>query len=143
MGEFLDFSFNNHKNKLFVPSSYHSEQETPLMVMLHGCGQNPDDFAKGTNMNILAEEENFLVLYPDMNRHFKPSDMTGYNPFGCWNWFFDNNQHRGKGHPKLIIDMINEVKDQYNIDSDKVYAAGLSAGASSRLYSWRYISRCL
>ena len=111
-------------------NEYHSEQESPLLVMLHGCGQNPDDFAAGTNMNTLAEKENFLVLYPDMNRHFKPSDMTGYNPFGCWNWFFDNNQHRGKGHPKLIYDMINEVKGTYNIDSTKVYAAGLSAGAS-------------
>ena len=130
MGEFLDFSYNNYKYKLYVPDEYHSEQESPLMVMLHGCGQNPDDFAAGTNMNTLAEKENFLVLYPDMNRHFKPSDMTGYNPFGCWNWFFDNNQHRGKGHPKLIYDMINEVKGTYNIDSTKVYAAGLSAGAS-------------
>ena len=130
MGEFLDFSYNNYKYKLYVPDEYHSQQEFPLMVMLHGCGQNPDDFAAGTNMNTLAEKENFLVLYPDMNRHFKPSDMTGYNPFGCWNWFFDNNQHRGKGHPKLIYDMINEVKDTYNIDSTKVYAAGLSAGAS-------------
>ena len=130
MGEFLDFSYNNYKYKLYVPEQYHSEQESPLLVMLHGCGQNPDDFAAGTNMNTLAEKENFLVLYPDMNRHFKPSDMTGYNPFGCWNWFFDNNQHRGKGHPKLIYDMINEVKGTYNIDSTKVYAAGLSAGAS-------------
>jgi poly(hydroxyalkanoate) depolymerase family esterase len=130
LGEFLDFSYNNYKYKLYVPDEYHSQQEFPLMVMLHGCGQNPDDFAAGTNMNTLAEKENFLVLYPDMNRHFKPSDMTGYNPFGCWNWFFDNNQHRGKGHPKLIYDIINEVKDTYNIDSNKVYAAGLSAGAS-------------
>ena len=130
MGKFLDFSYNNYKYKLYVPEQYHSEQESPLLVMLHGCGQNPDDFAVGTNMNTLAEKENFLVLYPDMNRHFKPSDMTGYNPFGCWNWFFDNNQHRGKGHPKLIYDMINEVKGTYNIDSTKVYAAGLSAGAS-------------
>ena len=130
MGEFLEFNYNDYKYKLYVPEQYHSEQKFPLMVMLHGCGQNPDDFAAGTNMNTLAEKEHFLVLYPDMNRHFKPSDMTGYNPFGCWNWFFDNNQHRGKGHPKLIYDMINEVKGTYNIDSTKVYAAGLSAGAS-------------
>ena len=111
-------------------SEYNSDKESPLLVMLHGCGQNPDDFAAGTNMNTLAEKENFLVLYPDMNRLLNPSDMAGYNPFGCWNWFLDKNQHRGKGHPKLIYEMINEVKSKYNIDSNKVYAAGLSAGAS-------------
>ena len=124
MGEFLDFIYDDFKYKLYIPSNIMQIQESPLMVMLHGCEQNPDDFAAGTNMNTLAEQENFLVLYPDMNHHFNPSDPTGYNPFGCWNWFLDKNQHRGKGHPKLIYEIINEVKGTYNIDSDRVYAAG-------------------
>jgi poly(hydroxyalkanoate) depolymerase family esterase len=130
LGEFLNFIYQDFKYKLYVPGEYHSDKESPLLVMLHGCGQDPDDFALGTNMNSLAEKENFLVLYPDMNHMFNPSDLAGYNPFGCWNWFLDNNQHRGKGHPKLIYEIINEVKSEYKIDSDKVYAAGLSAGGS-------------
>ena len=73
-----------------------SDKESPLLVMLHGCGQDPDDFAAGTNMNTLAEKEKFLVLYPDMNHLLNPTDLAGYNPFGCWNWFLDKNQHRGK-----------------------------------------------
>ena len=130
MGEFLDFFYQDFKYKLYVPSEYQSDKETPLMVMLHGCEQDPDDFAAGTNMNTLAEKENFLVLYPDMNHLFNPSNPAGYNPFGCWNWFLDKNQHRGEGHPKLIYEIINEVKSKYRIDSSKVYAAGLSAGAA-------------
>ncbi|MCQ6279563.1 PHB depolymerase family esterase [Bacillus sp. EB600] len=130
MGEFQDFTYQNFKYKLYVPSKYKEDIETPLMVMLHGCGQDPDDFAAGTNMNTLAEQENFLVLYPNMNNLFNPSNPAGYNPFGCWNWFLDKNQHRGKGHPKLIFEIIEEVKSKYSIDSNKVYAAGLSAGGS-------------
>ncbi len=130
MGEFLDFIYHDFKYKLYVPGEYRSDEEFPLLVMLHGCGQNPEDFAAGTNMNTLAEKEKFLVLYPDMNRFFKPTDLAGYNPFGCWNWFLDKNQHRGKGHPKLIYEIINEVKGKYLIDSNQVYAVGLSAGGS-------------
>ena len=130
MGEFLDFIYHDFKYKLYVPSEYNSDKESPLLVMLHGCGQDPDDFAAGTNMNTLAEKEKFLVLYPDMNHLLNPSDLAGYNPFGCWNWFLDQNQHRGKGHPKLIYEIINEVKSKYKIDSNQVYAAGLSAGGS-------------
>ncbi|MCQ6275444.1 PHB depolymerase family esterase [Bacillus sp. V3B] len=130
MGEFLDFIYHDFKYKLYVPGEYNSDKESPLLVMLHGCGQDPNDFAAGTNMNTLAEKEKFLVLYPDMNHLLNPSDLAGYNPFGCWNWFLDKNQRRGKGHPKLIYEIINEVKSKYKIDSNKVYAAGLSAGGS-------------
>lgn len=130
MGEFLDFSYEDFRYKLYIPSHYSPDKEFPLMVMLHGCDQNPDDFAAGTKMNELAEKENFLVLYPDMNHLFNPSNPDSYNPFGCWNWFLDKNQHRGKGHPKLINGIIEEVKSSYTIDTGMVYAAGLSAGAS-------------
>ena len=130
MGEFLDFKYQDFKYKLYVPGEHHSDQESPLLVMLHGCRQNPDDFAAGTNMNELAEKEKFLVLYPDMNHPFNPLDPSGYNPLGCWNWFLDKNQHRGEGHPKLIYEMIHEVKNKYKVDSNKVYAAGFSAGGS-------------
>lgn len=130
MGEFLDFIYQDFKYKLYVPSEHRWDKESPLLVMLHGCGQNPDDFATGTRMNTLAEKENFLVLYPDMNHPFNPLDPAGYNPFGCWNWFLDKNQHRGEGHPKLIFQMINEVQSNYSVNSNKVYAAGFSAGGS-------------
>jgi poly(hydroxyalkanoate) depolymerase family esterase len=130
LGKFHDYIYQGFKYKLFVPKTYKAKKDTPLMVMLHGCGQDPDDFAEGTKMNALAEQENFLVLYPNMNHLFNPSDPSGYNPFGCWNWFLDKNQHRGQGHPKLIYEIIEEVKRGYHIDRSQVFAAGLSAGGS-------------
>src|SRR5687768_12557487 len=47
--------------RLFVPASYDGERPVPLLVMLHGCTQDPDDFARGTRMNEVAEERGLLV----------------------------------------------------------------------------------
>jgi hypothetical protein len=65
-GRFIEGTFSNAAGsrtyKLFIPSRYQG-QPLPLIVMLHGCTQSPDDFAAGTRMNFLAEEQNCFVVY--------------------------------------------------------------------------------
>jgi hypothetical protein len=47
--------------KLFVPP-HAAGRSPPLVAMLHGCTQDPDDFAAGTGMNAPAREHGFYVL---------------------------------------------------------------------------------
>ena len=124
-GTFITGSYANQAGtrpyKLYVPSSYVG-QALPLVVMLHGCTQTPDDFAAGTRMNALAEERQCLVLYPAQTR--------AANRSRCWNWFKRTDQHRDAGEPAIIAGMTRDVVNRYRIDARKIYVAGLSAGGA-------------
>lgn len=123
-GHFLSGSYSSHalsrKYKLFLPRG--DTAGMPLIVMLHGCTQDPDDFAAGTRMNELAEEMGFLVLYPAQGRDA--------NPNRCWNWFDPGHQSRGAGEPALIADLALHLVKEYQLDSDRIYIAGMSAGGA-------------
>jgi poly(hydroxyalkanoate) depolymerase family esterase len=94
----------------------------PLVVMLHGCTQNPDDFAAGTGMNDAALAQGFFVLYPAQTQQA--------NAQRCWNWFKHTHQQRDRGEPALLAGMVRSVMRQHRIDPRRVYVAGLSAGGA-------------
>jgi|GEM_PF-1111639 len=121
-GEFITREYNGRIYKVFIPDGYQAGTPVPMVVMLHGCTQNPDDFAAGTQMNVYADQFTFIAVYPD-----QPSSS---NANKCWNWFEPAHQGRGSGEPHIIVSIMNEVKRDWTIDDSRVYVAGMSAGAA-------------
>jgi poly(hydroxyalkanoate) depolymerase family esterase len=106
---------------LYLPGRYAATKSWPLIVMLHGCKQDPVTFSSGTRMNDLADQQGFLVLYPEQRRLA--------NVYRCWNWF-DTSAQRAGGEAALIAGMVREVIATYRVDPARVYIAGLSAGGA-------------
>jgi poly(hydroxyalkanoate) depolymerase family esterase len=114
-------SAGTRRYKLFIPSAYRG-QPLPLVVMLHGCTQTPDDFATGTRMNMLAEERECFIVYP--------SQPQTANMSKCWNWFKASDQRRDQGEPAIIAGLVRELLLTYGLDRERVYVGGLSAGGA-------------
>jgi poly(hydroxyalkanoate) depolymerase family esterase len=94
----------------------------PLVVMLHGCRQDPDDFAAGTRMHARGAGRGCFVVYPWQERQA--------NRLGCWNWFLAMHQGREQGEPAILAHMTREIIARHRVDPDRVYVAGLSAGGA-------------
>jgi poly(hydroxyalkanoate) depolymerase family esterase len=124
-GQFVERSYTNEAGtrsyKLYVPSGYIG-QEVPLVVMLHGCTQSPNDIAAGTRLNVLAEEQIFLVAYP--------AQAHDANMSKCWNWFKASDQEHGRGEPSLVAGITRQIIDEFNVAEGRVYVAGMSSGGA-------------
>jgi poly(hydroxyalkanoate) depolymerase family esterase len=107
--------------RLYRPPDLKFGERLPLLVMLHGCGQDASTFADSTHMHRIARRERFLVLYPEQDRLA--------NAQGCWNWF-DTTAGRAFGEAALIMNAIDQVCLLHPADRAQVAVAGFSAGAS-------------
>jgi len=93
----------------------------PLLVLLHGCRQAAREFAAGTRITGLADRQRFLVLCPEQEARA--------NPLRCWNWFNALAQ-TGQGESGQIAGLIRHLLERHGADPQRVYVAGLSAGAA-------------
>ncbi|MCD7809470.1 MAG: hypothetical protein LUH02_09010 [Erysipelotrichaceae bacterium] len=103
----------------------------PLIVTLHGNGNDARIQGESTGWVELAAEENFIVVSPEWQDTVTDSETgeAGPNFFNC----------DGLEGDKLIewIEMLEEKYPQ--IDTSRIYVTGLSAGGSaSSLYGAKY-----
>lgn len=120
--EITDFGSNPGKLSFFVhPPKSANKEKVPLVIVLHGCSQSATEIAVETGWNTLADQNDFMVVYPEQKR--------GNNMSNCFNWF--NKQDRdGNGESESIYAMIRYTMNHYPIDSSRVFIYGLSAGAA-------------
>lgn len=104
---------------LYVPPAK-AERPMPLIVMLHGCKQTIDEFAAGTRMNLLADASGFAVVYPEQSKHA--------HAHRCWHWY-DDGDTGGRGEARAVASLVDALVDEHGFDPERVYVAGLSAGA--------------
>jgi poly(hydroxyalkanoate) depolymerase family esterase len=110
---------------VYVPRRLRRWRRAPVMVVLHGCTQTPEDIAAGTGINALADRHRFVAVYPQQ----RPAN----NRNRCWNWYLRAHQARGAGEPAAIAGIVEQVLggvDGPRLDRNRVYVVGLSAGAS-------------
>jgi poly(hydroxyalkanoate) depolymerase family esterase len=121
----VDGSFGNasgtRRYRLYRPGRCYVGAR-PLLMMLHGCAQSPDDFGAGTRIHARGEGRGWFVLYPEQDRQA--------NRQGCWNWFERVHQQRDRGEPAILAGMIRQLSASHRIDPRRVYVAGFSAGGA-------------
>jgi poly(hydroxyalkanoate) depolymerase family esterase len=120
----------------------------PLVVALHGCSQNPDQYT-AAGWNELADVWKFYVVYPGQNNGKN-------NSLGCFNWggrwpsapnafvftpepLDTGALARGKDENESIKEMVDKMKADHAVDSSRVFVTGLSAGggmAAVLLATW-------
>lgn len=124
--EFLSLTHSSPKGsrsyRLYIPAN-RAKLPMPVVVMLHGCTQSPEDFAAGTGMNALAEEFGCLIAYP--------AQPSGANAQKCWNWYRPEDQYRDRGEPALIAGLTRDIWRDHHGDPARTYVAGLSAGGAA------------
>ena len=108
--------------KLWVPPGLAKEKRVPLLMLLHGCTHGAEDMAEISGMNEVANRNHFLVVYPEQSRLA--------NLLKCWNWFDPKHQSRDAGEPSILAEIVRQVCALYEVDSERIYAAGVSAGGA-------------
>jgi poly(hydroxyalkanoate) depolymerase family esterase len=105
---------------VYVPRGHSRWRRRPLVVLLHGCRQSPEEIAAGTRITALADERDWLVLLP---RQAKDA-----NAWGCWNWF-DQRTAAGKGETAILAAQVRGVRRHYRAHPRRVFVLGMSSGA--------------
>ncbi|BCL38159.1 polyhydroxybutyrate depolymerase [Nostoc sp. MS1] len=99
---------------LYIPKSYNSQRSMPLVLVFHGDDSNGKSISQVTRFNQLAEQEGFIVVYPDALNQ---------------TWSLRANSTEKVDDVLFISSLIQHLQQELNIDSHKIYATGFSRGA--------------
>ena len=115
--------FHNGKSReyiLYIPDSYDGVSTIPLVLNFHGFGESASDFMNNTDMRTVSESKTFILVYP------QGSCLNGSSHWNACPIGEDNKSDADDFG--FVESIISEISSQYNIDLERVYAAGYSNG---------------
>lgn len=121
------FALNIGAYEIYVPESVRGVEKPALVVLIHGCTQDAEEFMRVTKMREEADKRGFIILAPQKDRQLLPPN----NPLECWAWYWPNANKRdpNRGELKRIMDLVHKAKNEHGVDDERVYTVGFSAGA--------------
>jgi poly(hydroxyalkanoate) depolymerase family esterase len=111
---------------VYIPTSYRPAHPAPLLVMAHGCQTTARQQMRANLYNGLAERKGFVVAYPDVTEQ---EAMQPGPTARCWQFPSPASWHRGGADPAAIAGITRAVMKRWNIDRQRVYLMGMSAGS--------------
>jgi predicted peptidase len=123
---------------VYVPTTYNSSSETPLVIALHGLGSGISYMMEYNNLVELAESYGYLVATP-----MGYNERGWYGARGLGNKFnVARNERDGTFDPanlgelseQDVLNVLGEMHDQYNVDRNRTYLIGQSMGGGGSWY---------
>lgn len=113
-----------------LPPNYSKEKSLPLVLAFHGGGGNAQNMINMSGFNLKADQENFIVVYPNGSGKLENLFLT-FNAIGCCDYAMEQNID----DVKFVSELIDKVSAEYAVDTKRVYATGFSNGGliSNRL----------
>lgn len=100
--------------QIYIPDDLDEKNFSPMVIMFHGGFGSGKRISKRLGMNAVADKEKFIVVYPDgVDKHWNDGRGT---------------MASGADDVSFIMAMIEQIKKEYRIDEQRIYATGLSNG---------------
>jgi len=113
----------DRRYRIYIPAKHDAAKATPVIIVFHGGGGNPESMIRLTGMNAKADEAGFLVVYPFGSGLLENSMLT-FNGGGCCGYAMQR-KIDDVGFTRALLDDLATVA---NVDADRVFATGLSNG---------------
>lgn len=117
-------AFGEYRSLVYVPGSVRPDQSSPLLVVLHGANTTAEQQRAVSLFDPIAARERFIVMYPD----HETDGAFGRHPLQSWRFYNPLEMQRGVGDPQAIAELTRQVMDTWNVDPERVYVVGMSAG---------------
>jgi polyhydroxybutyrate depolymerase len=113
----------DRRSLIYIPRGYDPARLTPVVVVFHGGGGNPETMVNFCGLNDKANEAGFIVVYPYGTGRL-PDRLLSFNGGNCCSYAMENNID-DVGFTRALLDDLSSVA---NVDANRVYATGMSNG---------------